>query len=292
MYAKIGDVIKFEVICGDVNWKYLQINLKDADGNDFGNTSKYAKSYGTETKDVFEWEITSYDDLKKIRTNGFKVQMHNGTIESIKLLSFSDSYGYMTITIGDTGYATWSSDKNYDFKSAGIQAYYASAVDKNTSSVTLTPKDITWNWCAYMLKAAPGDYDVVEAPNADGSNWIDGDANYLKQCVNSTTVTASTDGKYHYIFGQHNETKEVGFFKLEGNHVLAANKAYLETTEDISPASARVALIFEDDSETTGIKDCQKSVVLDNVYYNLNGVRVAQPTKGLYIVNGKKVVIK
>ena len=30
----------------------------------------------------------------------------------------------------------------------------------------------------------------------------------------------------------------------------------------------------------------------DNVYYNLQGVRVAQPTKGLYIVNGKKVMIK
>ena len=30
----------------------------------------------------------------------------------------------------------------------------------------------------------------------------------------------------------------------------------------------------------------------DGVYYNLNGVRVDRPTKGVYIVNGKKVIIK
>ena len=30
----------------------------------------------------------------------------------------------------------------------------------------------------------------------------------------------------------------------------------------------------------------------DGEFYNLAGQRVAQPTKGLYIVNGKKVVIK
>jgi hypothetical protein len=34
------------------------------------------------------------------------------------------------------------------------------------------------------------------------------------------------------------------------------------------------------------------SKVEDNNYYNLNGQRVSQPKKGLYIVNGKKVVIK
>lgn len=33
-------------------------------------------------------------------------------------------------------------------------------------------------------------------------------------------------------------------------------------------------------------------VLTNNVYYNLQGVRVAQPTKGVYINNGKKVVVK
>lgn len=45
-------------------------------------------------------------------------------------------------------------------------------------------------------------------------------------------------------------------------------------------------------STTTGIRTVQGSGLKVNDYYNLAGQRVAQPTKGLYIVNGKTVVIK
>ena len=43
---------------------------------------------------------------------------------------------------------------------------------------------------------------------------------------------------------------------------------------------------------TTGIENVKGETVTNNGYYNLNGQRVAQPTKGLYIVNGRVVVIK
>ena len=42
----------------------------------------------------------------------------------------------------------------------------------------------------------------------------------------------------------------------------------------------------------TGITEVQGSEVMVNGYYNLNGQRVTKPSKGLYIVNGKKAVIK
>ena len=42
----------------------------------------------------------------------------------------------------------------------------------------------------------------------------------------------------------------------------------------------------------TGIKDNNRETITNNRYYDLQGRKVAQPTKGLYIVNGKKVVIK
>jgi hypothetical protein len=47
--------------------------------------------------------------------------------------------------------------------------------------------------------------------------------------------------------------------------------------------------------ETTGISEVRDSgfkVQGSEVFYNLAGQRVSQPTKGLYIVNGRKVVIK
>ena len=49
---------------------------------------------------------------------------------------------------------------------------------------------------------------------------------------------------------------------------------------------------IDEEGGTTGINAVNGEGFMVNGYYNLNGQRVAKPTKGLYIVNGKKVVIK
>ena len=55
------------------------------------------------------------------------------------------------------------------------------------------------------------------------------------------------------------------------------------------PAGAR--LMFFD--ETTGISEVMGNTEkASGIYYDLQGRRIAQPQKGLYIVNGKKVVLK
>ena len=69
---------------------------------------------------------------------------------------------------------------------------------------------------------------------------------------------------------------------------IPAGKAFL----DIAPTSAReLNIVFGD--ETTGIRSIDNGqLTMDNVY-DLQGRKVAQPAKGgLYIVNGKKIVIK
>ena len=53
---------------------------------------------------------------------------------------------------------------------------------------------------------------------------------------------------------------------------------------------AREYFWFED--ETTGIEAAKASQKMNGEFFNLAGQRVAQPTKGLYIVNGKKVIMK
>ena len=90
-------------------------------------------------------------------------------------------------------------------------------------------------------------------------------------------------------------TKGVGFYKLKYGKTLGVGKAYLiygeeETDPQQGGQNAREFLGFGD---TTSINDVrgQKEDVRDE-YYDLQGRRVSQPTKGLYIVNGKKVVIK
>ena len=89
-----------------------------------------------------------------------------------------------------------------------------------------------------------------------------------------------------------NDGATVAEFRKTTSGTLAANKAYLKLAADASPA--RLSIGFnDDDSETTGVLDVQKHTTQsDNVYYNLHGMQVDKPTKGLYIMNGKKVIVK
>lgn len=57
-------------------------------------------------------------------------------------------------------------------------------------------------------------------------------------------------------------------------------------------ATGEDSLVSEDAGLVDGINDIQQNASLDGEYYSISGVRVAAPTKGLYIVNGKKVLVK
>ena len=284
--AQIGDVIQFTYTATGT---WLQMYVMNNSKGDEWQKDSYSITSGESY--TYEYVIPDYVTLKKIRTEGFAIKGQDYQITSVDLLTYSDSYGYTTVTIGDTGYATWSSDKKYDFAAAGVTAYYASAVA--TGAVTLTPMDITWDWQGYILKAAEGEYDVMQTLTTDDAYYPS--TNYLKAQVSEGTVNASESGdtKFRYIFAKKNDDSEYGFYKLTSNYTLGANKAYLETDSDITPTgdSARVLMVF-DDGQTTSIDNIQGRKVDEGIYYNLRGQRVQNPTKGLYVVNGKKVIIK
>lgn len=134
--------------------------------------------------------------------------------------------------------------------------------------------------------------------------------------------------KYHISLGSADTQPDyLGFFRLTSNGKSGANKAYLsipanaevgngvgatygyidfngqllenqyhEQYESESPAKfANMAMVFDDlieGNETTGIKELETGVLNDNKYYNLQGIEVAYPVKGIYIHNGKKVIVK
>ena len=132
---------------------------------------------------------------------------------------------------------------------------------------------------------------------------------------------------YHKSLGDKDTQEDyIGFFRFTANGKSGANKAYLSIpanaevgnrvgatygfidyngqllgnedgdNESIMPAQfAKMALVFDDlvdGNETTGIKELETEVLNDNKYYNLQGVEVAYPVKGIYIHNGKKVIVK
>ena len=293
--AKIGDVIRFSYSAPG-GWSYFQFNILDAYGNAdaFENTSSnVATSIETAADLYFDFEITNISDLQKIQNEGFGIKGDKFTLTSVQLLTYADSYDAVSVTIGSDGIATWSHTKNLDFTGTGITAYYASAVTKGT--VTLTSTATTWNYCGYILKGDEGTYTVKVVADEDASYPS---ATYLKGQTGEGTVAGSTSDTYHYIFAK-DEGGNIGFYKLTANHTLGAHKAYLETDTDITPTSGSetaraIRLVFDGGNITDINTITEKKVVTknDGITYNLNGQVVTNPSKGIYIKNGKKYVVK
>lgn len=130
---------------------------------------------------------------------------------------------------------------------------------------------------------------------------------------------------YHKSLGEADTQDDyIGFFRLTANGRSGANKAYLSIPanaevgngvgatygyidyngqllgnkyeNDISPVQlAKMALVFDDlvdGNETTGIKELETKKMNNNKYYNLQGIEIAHPVKGIYIHNGKKIIVK
>ena len=94
------------------------------------------------------------------------------------------------------------------------------------------------------------------------------------------------DGKARYILVD-------GVFTRTVSGTLPAHRCYLELNASSTQATARHFIIGIGGGDgTTGIQTIDNGKLTIDNCYDLQGRRVAQPTKGLYIVNGKKVVIR
>ena len=114
--------------------------------------------------------------------------------------------------------------------------------------------------------------------NPDASGGLTFEGNY--------TPSFDMKDKYGVACVNHSGSWDWGFYKGGTGSKLNAFSAYIEGT----PATSRIIVSLEE--ETTGINTVQSSELRVNGYYDLSGRCVSQPTKGLYIVNGKKVIFK
>ena len=100
------------------------------------------------------------------------------------------------------------------------------------------------------------------------------------------TATELTNPGNAYVLNKKNGV--VGFYKLSSTGTIGANKAYLIYSGGGAPSFLNFV-----EGSVTGIEMPKAATTnSDAEVYDLQGRRVANPTKGLYIVNGKKVVIK
>ena len=205
----------------------------------------------------------------------------NNSNTLIKSVSFLMNPASVTVT--SAGFATYVPSYDLNFTGKTIEAY---KVKVNTPGVaTLTKVDNVPAGTPVLLYAKGGATENI--PVMTGAAAFDDGTNDLVAGTGAAVDTDGGDGTTNMIL--NNVGGNIGFYFAAGQTV-ATNRAYLHIASGMAPAASRMIFVF--DGEATGIQSIENGKLSIDNYYDLQGRRVAQPTKGLYILNGKKVMIK
>lgn len=158
-----------------------------------------------------------------------------------------------------------------------------------------------------VLLKTDGGYVNAKANEANELTKVSSDENHLVATpAEATTVTAETGYiLYRLTYNDAIHKDRLGFYlgSSDGNSLKATpGKAYLKVSENEAKAPSSAALtrsfVFGGGSETTGIEgitimgtDVQRHGTIEGIF-DLQGRKIVNPTKGIYIKNNKKVIIK
>lgn len=186
------------------------------------------------------------------------------------------------------GFGTFYTDKNYVLPQ-GLTAFGYTSIDGNntlTKSVEYVAGDIVPANTAVVVKGAKGSYNYYNTEEA-ATKTIEN--NLLKGVTTDTRIEA-TSGVKRYILTRADDGILAFYRTNTGNINVKANRAYLEVPTAMAVAS------FSLEGTATGINNVVTTAAKQGIY-TISGVRLnATTTKGLpagiYIVNGKKVIVK
>ena len=229
--------------------------------------------------------FSNYDAVLKVPA-GSKTSYKNAEVWK----EFKDIVGELTITLNQYGKSTYCSEYALDFTNVeGLKAYVATGYNTRTGVVTMTRVMTTKGGTGLFLKGEQGSYKVPVIEESD-----DNTLNLLVGTLAQVTVNSEDDTYTNYKFTVKAGETEPGFYNFEDNSTLSANKAYLRIPKAWLPstsAAKSVRMWFEDE-EATGIDEINTNRPDSDTIYDMQGRRVKNPSKGMYIVNGKKMIMK
>ena len=234
--------------------------------------------------------ISAIPGSKVIFTNGLGGDDNKTGAEDLVyngVYSKANGLSHISATVSNSGYSTLSSEKPLDFSSlsSSFTAHIITAASVgNTVTASDALDDVPAN-TGLLLQGTAGNYDIPI--KGESSTSVSG--NMLKPGTGAK-VNQNDGSTYNYILTKNTESGEADmkFYLInDAGNVVPVGKAYLQITSGSAPAFFNIDFGA---SELNGINKVLNSEVKVNGYYNLNGQRVANPTKGLYIVNGKKII--
>ena len=247
-----------------------------------GSNSSSAISYGkVGIADGTTDQVAVYTYINNYGNGGTKTAILLGD-ETYSLYRYSDlltmvevysptSSTAISLTVPALGYTTFVPSNNVVVPS-DVEVYTVTISDDGEVTLyAVETGDVIPAQTGVLVKADPGDYSFAISTGA---------AYALENNDLVAALSTVTSEGTQYVLGDG--TSGVGFYKASGS--IAAGEAYL-----VYSGSASALLI---DETTTSIQKIENNVVDEDAYYTIDGIKVKTPTKGIYIHNGKKVVVK
>lgn len=256
--SKVTDMINMFDGCTSLT----SLNLSNWNTSELTNTIEMFKGCSSlTTLNITGWDTSNVTDTD---------DMFDGCTNLSKTVTANE---------GETGeyWATFYDVCGYQAPS-GTQVFKVTLSDSGIS-MTEIEDGIVKSGEGVVLKSTSGSIPLTPTISASATSYSD-------NSLLGTMTSISNPGNAYVL---NKKSSGIGFYKLKDTGTIGANKAYL-----VYSGSGSESREFFGFNEITGIESIFKSLEpkADGQYYDLQGRSVASPTKGLYIVNGKKVVIR
>ncbi len=261
--------------------------------------SEYASEAG-----AYVVEETSVEDVYKLRSTGSgfnyvndydKLIFGNDPADKPELSTFTFTpVNTYTLTVTSAGMATLCLPFNvvlpegvlaFDCASSDIKSDADNGNTVCTMKVIANPGETLKKGTPVIIKAAEGDYDLAITMDDNAARTsLDGSmlrGNYLKQ-----TLVQGGEGEAKKFIFLKPENQDLGFYRMQAEGTIGANKCWMEWNVPADMAEARAIVL--DFSTETGIQDIT-TAPQGTVIYNLAGQRVRTLQKGVNIVGNSKV---
>lgn len=227
------------------------------------------------------------EDATAAIVNGV-LTISNMSANTTVAITFARASATIAITL-ENDMQTYCPLDDVDFSNVeGLKAFTATGYDHGTLTVSRVLNAPAGT--GLLLQGTAG--VTYQVPYATQTGYY---INLLHGLTQDTQVSPTTGDQTNFLLGKKNGVTT--FYRVAQTGTVSAGKAYLQLPTSVvgDLTGSRVMRIVADD-ETTGISETlplndNGEMKNDNVY-DLQGRRVEKPTRGLYIVNGRKVVIK
>ena len=186
----------------------------------------------------------------------------------------------LSTTVTTLGYASFSWPKALDFTNSGLTAFIATSCNGSSmqlESVTKVPANT-----GLILKGTAGSENTYPLETTDDETLDDVSGNLLSS---NTIGSYTVESNNIYVLSNLDDGKP-GFYLAEQGIHVGQYKSYLQ----YPASSARKGLTFSEG--TMGITSVDDNTQGSCSCYDLQGRRVKSLTKGVYLVNGKKRIVK